>query len=902
MSLTQEQAIAMASARMRLQKPAPSTEEDQDATGLTKEEMDQRGLTGLTKLAEMPQSSIVSEDNYLLDQARAGAADFVLSMIPDRFLGIDGLSDEYLDKETLEFDREKYDRDLAEAQATVREEFFSYQGVMPESMTERYLGAGARGTVAEGPLALIGAKGPVSAATELMYTYVASTLGAISGDQAERIAESLGLGETWQGIARTFASTTAGVGASAARAPLTVATDRAQNAWKSRREALENVEAGAERLAMNDIDGLLKAASEADPKLEDFIEKTVELQRRVPGLIIPPGAAMANNPIIIKNLDSLLKTNPAFLADMRLMVEDAAVAVKAFKEKRYGEGGERLDLKMKAAAQAERVKLKPVEKKIDAIDARVESQLQKLSSGRDLSDVGSSVKNLMKAKESAVREKLKPEYNRVLSKAEADGVQLPPASVERLYTTAVAQKLNDVFGVEPQLARKFQEVFSPKMEKSQSPILDQFGNALPEKSALVFSSANVRQIDSLKRNLNKAIRKTSDPDAERKLIGFKKEFYREISKIPGDFPDKYRAVDLRFYEELGIPKKSAGIKQLDAARFESRAGAFLAKPEQARDFLAFVGEDGIPVVRDAILLKLESAAFSDGTFNTAKLDKFLRNRDNQRLIELVPGLRGELVQSGTAVKDMLSRRAKLNSDYLEKAHELSEGFFKDVHNMRFSDVISSILRSPSVSARYEKDLKDYAPETSAMLKQGIRSGMIDAATRQEGASVAEFIDEHKNAFDTWFGPRYIDDVMVIADASDTMAKINLKERFASTMRNEDISKRVTGIPFGQWASLARDRITSVWTKFAIAGSKITTEKAAAKRDAHLMEMLSSPEKLKAIANEVRSHQSAKKSLEDVAADQLGPMADKINQLIFKGAYFGVAGQEALEEAEKEAEL
>lgn len=902
MSLTQEQAIAMASARMRLQKPAPSTEEDQDATGLTKEEMDQLGLTGLTRLAEMPQSSIVGEDNYLLDQARAGAADFVLSMIPDRFLGIDGLSDEYLDKETLKFDREKYDRDLAEAQATVREEFFSYQGVMPESMTERYLGAGARGTVAEGPLAFIGAKGPVSAAIELMHTYVASTLGAISGDAAAQIAESLGLGETWQGIARTFASTAAGVGTSAARAPLTVGTDAAQNAWKSRRESLKNVEDGAERLAMNDIDGLLKAASEADPHLEGFIEKTVELQRRVPGLIIPPGAAMANNPIIIKNLDNLLKTNPAFLADMRLMVEDAAVAVKAFKEKRYGEGGELLDLKMKAAAQAERVKLKPVEKKIDAIDARVESQLQKLSSGRDLSDVGSSVKNLMKAKESAVKEKLKPEYNRVLSKAEADGVQLPPASVERLYTTAVAQKLDDVFGVEPQLARKFQEVFSPKMEKSQSPILDQFGNALPEKSALVFSSANVRQIDSLKRNLNKAIRKTSDPDAERKLTGFKKEFYREISKIPGDFPDKYRAVDLRFYAELGIPKDSAGIKQLDAARFESRAGAFLAKPEQARDFLAFVGEDGIPVVRDAILLKLESAAFSDGTFNTAKLDKFLRNRDNQRLIELVPGLRGELVQSGIAVKDMLSRRAKLNSDYLEKAHELSEGFFKDVHNMRFSDVISSILRSPSVSARYAKDLKDYAPETSTMLKQGIRSGMIDAAMKQEGASVAKFIDEHKNAFDTWFGPRYMDDVMVIADASDTMAKINLKERFASTMRNEDISKRVTGIPFGQWASLARDRITSVWTKFAIAGSKITTEKAAAKRDAHLMEMLSSPEKLKAIANEVRAHQSAKRSLEDLAADQLGPMADKINQIIFKGAYFGVAGQEALEEAEKEAEL
>jgi len=335
MGLTQAQAIAMANARLRLQGAEPTAEEKQDAPSLTEEEMAERGLT----LVEMPQSSTVGEDNYLLDQAKAGAADFVLSMIPDRVLGVDALSDEYLNKDTLEFDREKYDRDLSEAQASVREEFFSFKGVMPESTTERYLGAGVRGTVSEGPMAFIGAKGPLSAAAELMHTYVASTLGAISGDQAEGIAQSLGLGETWQGVARTLASTAAGVGTSFARAPLTAGTVTAQNAWKARKESLKHVEDGAERLAMNDIDGLLRAASDADPDLNNFIDKTVELQNKVPGLIIPPGAAMANNPIIIKNLDNLLKTNPAFLADMRAKVEDAATAVKAYKRKRRRRGG-----------------------------------------------------------------------------------------------------------------------------------------------------------------------------------------------------------------------------------------------------------------------------------------------------------------------------------------------------------------------------------------------------------------------------------------------------------------------------------------------------------------------------------------------------------------------------------
>ena len=181
---------------------------------------------------------------------------------------------------------------------------------------------------------------------------------------------------------------------------------------------------------------------------------------------------------------------------------------------------------------------------------------------------------------------------------------------------------------------------------------------------------------SLKRNLNSAIRKTSDPDSKRKLIELKKQFQAEMDLMPESFVKNYRKVDNDFYEELGIKQSSASLKELDAKRFEAKVGEYLTDAEHARDFIAFTGDKGVPVVRDAVLLKIENQAFKDGEFDSKKLANFMRNRKNKELIDEVPSLRAELESGGAAIRDMLEVKGRLNTEFTEKSVELSPSIFK----------------------------------------------------------------------------------------------------------------------------------------------------------------------------------------------------------------------------------
>jgi len=51
----------------------------------------------------------------------------------------------------------------------------------------------------------------------------------------------------------------------------------------------------------------------------------------------------------------------------------------------------------------------------------------------------------MRAKEAAVKKKLAPRYSQVLRKAELEGIEMAPSSVENIYETVRLQKLEDIF-------------------------------------------------------------------------------------------------------------------------------------------------------------------------------------------------------------------------------------------------------------------------------------------------------------------------------------------------------------------------------------------------------------------------------------------------------------------------
>jgi hypothetical protein len=310
----------------------------------------------------------------------------------------------------------------------------------------------------------------------------------------------------------------------------------------------------------------------------------------------------------------------------------------------------------------------------------------------------------------------------------------------------------------------------------------------------------------------------------------------------------------------------------------------LTRPDQARDFLAFTGDKGFPVVKDAILLKIYEQTMRSGAFNAGKYAQLMRDKKISRVVDLVPGFRAELETSGAAIKDMLEVRARLDDDFAKKSKELAEGFALAVKNKKLSKVTQEIIEEPEVSAQYLNDIKNFSPDTARMLKKGIRAGMLEKAFASKGTTL-EFISQNKNAFDAWFGPRYMKDVETAAKAADVLNKISLDGRFAVDMRNEDLLKREVGISFPEVQSLIRDRITNVTSKAAIAFSRITSRQADAKTDDTLMEMLSNPEALQQVSQYVEKHKFSLKNFEDISEAEKAEWVFLLNKAITKGGYF-----------------
>lgn len=845
--------------------------------------------------------AVESSSNYYIDKAKSGAANFVFGILnendqlSDYVLGLDQW--EYWLEEEGRFDNERYQRDKQVAIENAKEEFFGYKGVKPTSELERYLGTGVEGVVSEGPLAFLGAKKASGAITEVLHSYAANILGQLGAETGATIAAELGGGETAQQIAATTGGLVGGAATIPGRVAGAAAIETGKKAVAERKRVNQSVDTAAEYAASSEVKQLIDNATKIQPDLDDVLKATVDLQNEIPDLIVPPVAALADNPIYRKNTEYLLRTNPEFYAKAKESLSDAKTAIDARKEALFGTAGPQADAKLKAALPANYDRdIRVAKKRINAIDTQLEKVTDSVRTSVDYIDVGKRTDNLMKAKEASVRAKLGPKYDKVLKDADTAGVIFPASSVAKVHQMYKGLRSEDLFASFPSLAGKLNKQWSPK-KVEPSPII--IPGVTPPKMKKEYKSVPLTEMDSLKRELNKAIRKVKDSTQKRVLTNLKASLNDEIAKLPEEFSEAYKAIDLDFYRELGIPKNKAEIDQLDSAKFMSQTGSYLSKPEQAQEFLGFVGDAGIPVVRDAILVKMQGAGlvgggvYTNGLLDPRKLAGFVSQ--NRALINTVPGLQDELLDTTKLVNNLTSVRGRLESEYNVKAKELGEGFYKAFHKKGISTVTSEILESAAGSQKYLKDIKNFDPETAKMAKQAVRAGLIEKAMGSN-ASTIDFIKENQRAFAEWFGPTYAKDVDAIAQASDLISKIDIdKMKFAIDYKDQDILLERVGISGPQLQSVLRDRISNGLTKLAIIGSKISTSSVSAKRDSKVMELLLNPESLKTIRTAVQ--QEKIKVLDPKTVAKIG---QAVNNSVYRGLYFGgVAAGPALEEVQTE---
>jgi hypothetical protein len=833
-------------------------------------------------------------NNYYIDKIKSGAADFVVSVLPEdvtnKLLGIDVF--EYA-KEDGTFDTRKLQVDRAAAIQDAKEQFFGYDGIKPESEVQRFAGEALESVAAEGPMAIVGAKGFTGGLVELLHSYSASLLGRGGAEAGETVAELLGGEGAAQGIAGSIGGLLGGGSTIAGRAASGAALQAASGAIKERKRINESLDTATEFVASKEVSNVIKKATEADPDLDSVVKATTEIEDAVPGLVIPPITVLADNPIYRKNIDYLLRTNPEFYAKAKDGLNSAVKAIDDRKVRLFGTSGPEADARIRQSLPSNYTSiLSGAKKRSKAIDQQLEKIADKVRSSTDYIDIGKQAGKLMDAKVAAVTQRLSPQYESLLSAADNAGTVFPAASVAEIHKTFKALKNKQFFASLPALTKKLETKWSPKKVKP-SPII--IPGQLEPKARMQYKPVSMSEMDSFKRELNKAIRKTKDSTQLRILNSLKDSFKAEVVKLPDEFGQKYNNLDLQFYKELGIPRNKAEINQLDSARFSSQTGQYLSKPEQAKEFLAFVGPAGVPVVKNAIFLRMQGpglksgGVFDDnGMLDPKALAGFINK--NKALIDTVPGLRSELLDSRTLVDNLTQTKSRIDSEYNIRAKDLTEGFYQAFEKKGLSEVSSQILNSDAQSKRFLKQIKNFDPETSRIVRQGIRASLLERGIAS-GDTMLDFIKKNEQAFSQWFGPTYMKSVESIGAASDRVSQVDIdKMKFALDYRDRDQMLEKVGISFPQFQSILRDRISNFMTKLAIIGSKVSTSSAAAKRDSKMMDLLLNPGALDAIRKEVEASK-----LKVIDEKFMANMAQLVHNSVFKGLYFGTEAAESVRE-------
>jgi hypothetical protein len=573
----------------------------------------------------------------------------------------------------------------------------------------------------------------------------------------------------------------------------------------------------------NRISNIFIAAGAADPTFMDTLTKAAKAQQSVslktPGgtpVQMPISSLLADNPVINNFIQSLSAKDPVFRAQYGNQFEQAKQALTANQIRLFGDPSKvsvnvsPIDL---AKAQARRNR---------TIDEQIADTYNNAT--LDPNAFGQRVSNLVAAKETQAYNSVKPLYKEAFDIAKQNNVELPSSAVNDIYGFVAGEKASDIFKSFPTIYDKVSAQFKPR-NVPPSAILTAEGRPMTE-GGIKFSSATVEDLDSLKREINKQLRKTSEPADIRLLTELKARVGGHIDSLDPDFVAAYRNADASYYQKVGLPFNSETLKSVDRKRFvEQIAPAIIGNKSNVDDFIKATGEDGIRVARDAFYDSFSRAALKNDVLDPKAANKWLAK--NQGGISLVPGLEDELRIASNNAASLIAERNRLDAAFKQVAGEqiVSSGGFKNPQ-----ELVSKMYGDVNFTNKF---MQQYGANKDAV--NAARSFMLDDIVRS-GDPVGMLNDRTKSAvFNRVFGPTYAQKIQDFALVSERLSKDLTSVPFKGETVPRTPIEQLTGIPPEQIISRIYNpvsgpvyAITSLMSKFwARKASDMTEEKLKA---------------------------------------------------------------------------
>jgi hypothetical protein len=580
----------------------------------------------------------------------------------------------------------------------------------------------------------------------------------------------------------------------------------------------------------NRISNIFIAAGAADPNFMKTLTDAAKAQESVflkaPGgveLKMPISAMLADNPVINNFIQNLSARDPVFRAQYGAQYESAKQALVQNQIRLFGD-----PTKVSVTAVGPDLAKAQV-RRVKSLDEQISDAYKGQSI--DPNEFGNRVANLVDRKSTAAYAEVKPLYKEAFDIAKTKNLELPTESVDDIYNFVVGAQAADLFKTFPDIYRKVQSKFRPTTTEPSAILTAEGVPMTPGGKA--FSSATIEDLDSLKREINSALRNTNEPAGIRILAELKKRVGGHINSLDPDFVTAYRNADKAYVQKVGIPFEAETLKNVDRKKFvEQIAPALIGNKSNVIDFINATGDQGVNLTRAAFLDAFSTAALKNDVLDPKAAAKWLKK--NEGGVSLVPGLRDELQAATTDVQKLLAERTRLNSDFKRVAGEQiisAEGVGSP------QELVSKMYGDIKFTNKFMSNAGYGANKDSV---NAVRSFMLDDLVTSADP-IALLADRNKAAvFNRVFGPTYAQKVQDFVTVSDRITR-DLSD---VTFKGETVPKTgfemMTGLPPEQVLSRVLNPVSGNTYAITSTFSKFWAKKASEATEAKLKELLLNP--------------------------------------------------------------
>ena len=550
---------------------------------------------------------------------------------------------------------------------------------------------------------------------------------------------------------------------------------------------------------------------------------------------VPLFVAMGDNPIVQSEVARLVKTNPGVRQEFD---KELATILNNIDQKSTDIFGNRYTpitgAKTPLTTQINKnIKLRQaVDEKLDEITTRFPEP--------DTVQLGLDTQRLLDIRSKAAKAEMTPMYEAIKDGASKAGATLPDTAVRDIHSFVVANNMQDIFGRRTRLDNLITKNFAP-----------QNGEYFP---------ASFKDVISLKEEINRIQRSVKMDDvAKMRLNELEDVVDAARQQIPGNWNQALINADKQYYEKIGVPFSSQGIKDIDAKKYADQVAPQIVKsPETLRQFLKAGGNEGVQIADNAIMAEVYKKVIKNDAVDPRALNKYIK--DKSAVIDQIPGMREKL--QATLLDDSALKLARKDLDdkvaLAEK--QIADNFVLSVKDAdgisipNYSELASRLFTDPRFFGKITKDLSQLDKKTSAAVMRNIQAEVVEKARNSTDGGIG-FLTSPKNkaVIDKVFGKGYQQEVKDVLTMSDALQKADIS-KITSAIKTGDtdiLGQIVPGLDVPFVTSTLRDKISSGFQKGVRLLSRAKTAQLRTDTDEAFKQLLmdrNGLQKLQAIKN------------------------------------------------------